>query len=163
MKTAPTLDFPGERRPLTVMGWIEAIDLPDLGLVSLKSKLDTGARTSALHVEDLEAFRRDGADWVRFHPAGDPRVVEAPLIERREIRNTGGIPEMRPVIRTRARFGSRTWAIELSLTDRTNMSFAMIVGRAALKNHAVVVHTRRAYLVTDKPDTEVTRTSEGTK
>lgn len=153
----PRLDFPGERRPLTVMGWIEAIDLPELGLRTLKTKLDTGARTSALHVSEIEEFGRDGNDWVRFRPAHRRSFVEAQISDRREIKNTGGMPELRPVIRTRATFGKRSWVIDLSLTDRTNMSFAMIVGRAALKNHSVVVHTRRAYLVTERPE----QTDEG--
>ena len=152
-KTAPA------ERSVALFGWMEYVCLPDLNLPLVKAKLDTGARTSAIHAENIVLFNRDGVEWVRFQTLPDwdnPnmgfRTVEAPVIHVREIKNTSGIPEERLVIRTKARFGSRTWSIELSLADRTNMTFPMIVGRAALKNHAVAVHTRRTFLVSERPD-----------
>ncbi|MFQ6550152.1 ATP-dependent zinc protease [Aestuariibius sp. 2305UL40-4] len=147
---------PKPARELTVIGWMEMIDLPDLGLEDLKTKIDTGARTSALHATDIRTFTRDGAPWIAFmadsgHGLCD-RPIEAPIHEQREIKNTSGIPEERYIIRTKMGLGKRRWTIDLSLSDRTNMTFPMIVGRAALKNHAIAVHTRRAYLVTDRPE-----------
>ena len=142
-------------RPLTVIGWIETIDLPDLGLPGLRSKIDTGARTSALHAHDIRPFTRDGAPWVAFTAAPGqglaPRPVEARLHAERPIKNTSGVPEDRYIIRTRMRLGQRLWTIELSLSDRSAMTFPMIVGRAALKNHAIAVHTRRTHLLTPRP------------
>ena len=143
------------RRPPTVIGWMEMIDLPDLGLVALKAKIDTGARTSALHAHDIRTFTRDGSPWVAFradlgHGLHD-RPIEAPLHAERPIKNTSGVPEDRYIIRTTMRLGTRKWRIDLSLSDRTNMTFPMIVGRAALKDHAIAVHTRRTYLVTPRP------------
>ena len=133
-----------------VIGWMERLDLPDLALSDVKAKIDTGARTSAIHAVDVEPFRRDEADWVRFAvplTEADPHhMVEAPVHDRRDIKNTSGIPETRIVIRTRLRLIDRTWRISLSLADRGNMLFPMIVGRTALKAHDVAVHTRRAYL-----------------
>ena len=69
----------------------------------------------------------------------------------RPIKNTSGVPEDRFIIRTRMRLGRRLWTIDLSLSDRSAMTFPMIVGRAALKNHAIAVHTRRTHLVTPRP------------
>lgn len=144
---------------LSVFGWMEYIGLPELNLPHVKAKLDTGARTSAIHAENIELFERDGAEWVRFqtlpdwdNPHQGFRTVEAPVIHVREIKNTSGVPQERLVVKTKARFGNRSWFIELSLADRTNMTFPMIVGRAALKNHAVAVHTRKTFLVSERPD-----------
>jgi hypothetical protein len=138
------------KRPLLVIGWIEHIDLPALGLHDLRAKIDTGARTSALHAEGIETFERDDQEWVRFRieldAAHSTDPVEAPVYARRVIKNTSGIPEERIVIRTRFRIAGRTWPIAVSLADRSAMTFPMIVGRSALKNHNVAVHTRRANL-----------------
>ena len=143
---------------VALFGWMEQICLPELGLDQVKAKLDTGARTSAIHAENIELFDRDGVEWVRFQTLPDwdnPKVgfrtVEAPVVHVREIKNTSGIPEERLVVRTQARFGKRKWMIDISLADRTNMTFPMIIGRAALKNHAVAVHTRKTFLVSERP------------
>ncbi|MGR3513598.1 MAG: ATP-dependent zinc protease family protein [Paracoccaceae bacterium] len=143
-----------EKRP-NVIGWKECVSLPDLGLDSLKAKVDTGARTSALHATDIETFTKDAAVWVKFMADSGHGLcdcpLEAPLHEERAIKNTSGIPEDRFVIRTRLRLGSRLWRIDLSLSDRTNMTFPMILGRRALKSHDVAVHTKRSYLVSKRP------------
>ncbi|MBV2358645.1 RimK/LysX family protein [Thalassococcus sp. CAU 1522] len=138
-----------------VIGWMELVDLPLLGLDRVKAKIDTGARTSALHATDIEPFEKDGEPWVRFRTLisdGLPeKVIETPYHSERAIKNTSGVPEDRYIIHTQMRLGKRRWAIDLSITDRTNMTFPMIVGRAALKNHNIVVHTRRTYLMTSSP------------
>ncbi|WP_170421116.1 ATP-dependent zinc protease family protein [Ruegeria arenilitoris] len=145
----------GQPQTPKVIGWMEYIDLPDLPLNDIKAKIDTGARTSALHATDIRRFQRDGHHWVSFLtevPGGEGMIrIEAPIKERRNIKNTSGIPESRIVIRTTIRLGDETWPLDLSLTDRTNMTFQMIVGRAALKNHAIAVHTKRAHLLRGKP------------
>ena len=145
----------GQPQMPKVIGWMEYIDLPDLPLNEIKAKIDTGARTSALHATDIRRFQRDGHHWVSFLtevPGGEGMIrIEAPIKERRNIKNTSGIPENRIVIRTTIRLGDETWPLDLSLTDRTNMPFQMIVGRAALKNHAIAVHTKRAHLLRGKP------------
>ena len=135
---------------LLVIGWMEHLDLPELDLHQIKAKIDTGARTSALHATGIETFRRDGEKWVRFLVRADKhspeRWAEAPIHDRREIKNTSGVPEERIVIRTKLRLIDRSWIISVSLADRSNMRFPMIVGRTALKNHNIAVHTRRANL-----------------
>src|SRR5262245_57844630 len=109
-----------ERRKLPVIGWREWLELPDLGVTEIKVKIDTGARSSSLHAFDMEIFRRDEQEWVRFkiHPLQrDVRqtvTVEAPVIEWRTIRNSGGQTTRRPIIVTRARLMDVEWPIEVS-------------------------------------------------
>ena len=135
---------------MIVIGWQERVDLPLLGLTGLKAKIDTGARTSALHATDIREFERDGRPWVRFHTRFDDDAqdtdVECPVHDRRAITNTSGISEQRVVIRTRFRIAARLWSIDLSLTGRTEMKFRMIVGRTALRRHPIVVDPGRSYL-----------------
>lgn len=142
-------------RPLLIIGWMEYVDLPDLELLDLKAKIDTGARTSALHATDIETFMKGDAEWVRFttnatHGEKDIQL-ESRVHSKREIKNTSGVPEERIVIRTKFRVAKRSWTIDLSLTDRGNMTFGLIVGRTALKNHSIAVHTRRALLTQKRP------------
>ena len=140
---------------LTV-GWREWVGLPDLGVASIKAKIDTGARTSALHVTNLIRFERDGRSWVRFtvHPvqrADRPAVTaEAALLERRPVRSSSGHTEDRLVITTGLRVGSETWPIELTLARRDEMGFRMLIGRTALRRRAVI-DPGRSYLTKPTP------------
>ena len=137
-------------KTMLIVGWTETVSLPDLGLAGLKAKIDTGARTSALHASRIERFERDGAPWVRFrvrHDATRARIeAEHPVHDVRSIKNTSGVAQDRIVIRTGLMIAGRQWRIDLSLTDRSNMRLAMIVGRTALSAHNVAVHTRRVNL-----------------
>jgi len=137
---------------MLVVGWRERVDLPLLGLSNLHAKIDTGARTSALHATDIETFERDGIAWVRFHTGFDDdsndTSVECPVHDRRDIKNTSGVPEMRIVVRTKFRISKRLWSIELSLTERSDMKFRMIVGRTALKKHHILVDPSKSNLTT---------------
>lgn len=131
-------------RPPTLLGWREWITLPDLGIDRIKAKLDTGARTSALHAEGVETFRDRGETWVRFRvrpsQADDSEAleVEAPLLEKRAIRSSNGRVEKRPVILTSAFVAGRTFDLELTLTDRSAMGFRMLLGREALAGRFLV-------------------------
>lgn len=139
---------------MLVIGWQERVDLPLLGLDNLTAKIDTGARTSALHATNIIEFERDGLPWVRFHTRFDDDTrdtdVECPIHDRRDITNTSGVPEARIVIRTKFRIASRLWKIDLSLTDRNGMKFRMIVGRTALRRHAILVHPGQRHLTTPR-------------
>ena len=129
----------------TLVGWREWIHLPDLLEEGwIKAKVDTGARTSALHAWDLEHLDRGGTPWVRFsvHPRqhDDHHVVqaEARLVEDREVRSSNGEVELRPVVETTLALGGQRYPIELSLTKRDQMGFRMLLGRTAMARHLVV-------------------------
>ena len=137
-------------KPPLVIGWRELVALPDLGVAEMKAKIDTGARTSALHARDFHRFRQDDREWIEFEPmvagAGRLKRCKAQLMERRMIKNTSGVPEERPVIIARLTLRSRTWPIEVSLTDREKMEFDLIIGRTAIRGRKIVVDPGKSYL-----------------
>lgn len=141
---------PSRVRPTTIVGWRERIALPELGLPLLVAKIDTGARTSALHATRITRFQRDGQDWVRFHiPHASglrARDCEARLVDRRAIKNTSGTPEDRLVIETLLALGPRQWRIEITLADRAAMAMPIILGRTALRRHKILVDPGKSFL-----------------
>lgn len=137
---------------LDILGWREWAALPELGVDRIKVKVDTGARSSALHAWDPCPFDRDGRPWLRFvlHPLQRDRtttvVAEAPLLEHRQVRSSTGHTQLRPVISTIIRVGDVTWPIEVTLTRRDAMGFRMLLGRAALRGR-FLVDPGRSYLL----------------
>lgn len=137
--------------PLAVAGWREWIALPDLEVSWVKAKLDTGARTSSIHAWDVTHFVRDDADWVRFqiHPWQrsdlDAVDVDLPIVDRRIVRSSTGHEEERLVVRTTIRVLDRDLAAELTLTNRDDMGFRMLVGREALRG-SILVDPGRSYV-----------------
>ena len=133
-----------------LIGWRDRIALPELGIDLMQAKIDTGARTSALHATRAVRFQRDGADWVRFHiPHASglaARDCEAPLVDRREIKNTSGLGEDRLVIETLLLLGGRRWRIEVSLADRSAMAMPIILGRTAIRKRGILVDAGKSYL-----------------
>jgi hypothetical protein len=133
-----------EEVPMIVLGWREWTALPDLGVRRIKAKLDTGARTSSLHAFRMRRFSRDGEDMIRFeiHPVqrstASTTVVEAAVKEERDVKDSGGKVETRPVIETLVELGGQRWPIELTLTRRDEMGFRMLLGRQALRGRALV-------------------------
>ena len=135
---------------LDIIGWREMVGLPDLGIMQIRAKIDTGARTSALHAEKQELFERDGVQWVRFliPTGGHPKLsmVETPLRDERDIDNTSGMPERRYIVRTTLLLGRHRWHIDVSLADRLKMEFDLILGRTAIRGRNVLVDSGGSYL-----------------
>lgn len=125
--------------------------LPKLGITTVRAKIDTGARTSALHAVDIETFVKDDVQLVSFQvpSATQPKHARCtyPVLDQREIKNTSGIKEKRIIIKTTLVFGERHWQVELSLADRENMGFDLILGRTAIRDHNLVVHPGRSFLM----------------
>ncbi len=136
-------------KELPLLGWREQIALPALGIARITAKLDTGARTSAIHAFDIEKTGRR----VRFgvHPVqGSARTVwcETALVDERMVTDTGGRRELRPVIRTAVVLGGTRWTIEASLTARDAMRHHVLLGRTALAGR-FVVNPAASYLMSD--------------
>ena len=125
------------QEPLLV-GWREWAMLPQLGLPALKAKIDTGARSSSLHVVALETFAREGQTWLRFTVAprrrGGGRLVmcEARALDRRRVTDSGGNAQERWFIRSTIVLGGQGFEADINLSDRRGMLFPMLLGRTAL-------------------------------
>lgn len=139
----------GVNKKVTV-GWREWVALPALQIPAIKAKIDTGARTSALHAFDLEPVEANGEQMVRFavHPLQRRQDVTvtcvARVVDRRTVTNSGGQSEERYVIETPIRIGAAEWLIEVTLTNRKEMKFRMLLGRTAMRKR-ILVNPGRSY------------------
>lgn len=127
-----------------IIGWREWVILPKLHVEKIKAKVDTGARTSSLHAFDLKFSKRKGEDYVSFniHPIQKDSEITIPckakVIDYRKVKSSNGQSEMRPVILVDVILGNEKWPIELTLTNRDEMGFRMLLGRTALKKKFLI-------------------------
>jgi len=135
-----------ETRDLLVIGLAEYVDFPAWNIRRLRAKVDTGARTSALHVENI----RDLGDGrvrfdVRLHRRRSERrvTIEAPVLRHARVRTSSGVSETRIFVSTSVKIGPVAREIELSLVDRGNMIFRMLIGRSALAHRFLVDVSKR--------------------
>ena len=141
-----------------IIGWREWLALPELNIARIKAKIDTGARTSALHTFSIETMAVSGQSKVRFgiHPYQNRIDIEqyciADIIDERWVTDSGGHKEKRLVIATAVQFGLDLWPIEITLTNRETMRFRMLIGRAAM-SHRFSVNPDKSYLL-GKPTKE---------
>lgn len=127
-----------------VIGRLESIGLPELGIEALQVRVDTGAKTSSLHVDNIKKTLIDGIHSVTFdiHPDSHnvDRIVSctAPISDIRKIKSSNGTAEQRYVIETPVTLGEESWSIEITLTDRSDMSYLMLFGREAIGKRFLV-------------------------
>lgn len=140
---------------LSVIGWREWVSLPDLLVDQIKCKVDTGAKTSALHAYFIEPFKKSGNEYVRFglHPLQKSTKKElictSKVVDQRTVTDSGGHREIRYVISTIIKLGQHVMDAEVTLTDRDSMSFRMLLGRDAIKNQ-FIVNPAKSYLISKK-------------
>jgi ribosomal protein S6--L-glutamate ligase len=136
--------IPFGKKPMVLVGWQEWCALPKHHIPAIKAKIDTGAKTSALHASDIRPFHRQGVRFVHFtvHPLQRSQKFAqsctALVVDQRNVKNSGGHKELRYVIHTPITLGLMTWEIEITLTNRDPMIFRMLLGRDALKGHSLV-------------------------
>jgi hypothetical protein len=142
-------------KKLPIIGWREWVALFELGIDKIKAKVDTGARTSALHAFSLRPFKSNGKDKITFeihpfqHDTHEIISCTADIIDRREVTDSGGHTEERYVISTPLTIAGQTWPIEITLTERENMLFRMLLGRSALRKR-FIVNPARSFVTTRK-------------
>lgn len=130
--------------PLPILGWREWVGLPEFGIKNIKAKIDTGAKTSVVHAFRISEISQNGMPFIRFylHPEQHQTKLEipctAPFTEQRSIRSSNGAKETRYVIKTDICLGTKSFPIELSLTNREELGFRMLLGRDAIKDRYIV-------------------------
>jgi len=128
----------------TIIGSEEWCQLPELGIPAVKVRVDSGAKTSAIHAFNIQAFRKNNTSWVSFevHPLQNNRQTavrcEAEVVDKRDVKSSSGISEKRFIIRSKLKLGDGEWQIELSLSNRDSMGYRMLLGREAMKGKVLV-------------------------
>lgn len=134
-----------------LVGWREWIALPDIGIVAMQCKVDTGAKTSALHAFKIECFDVNQEHWVRFSVHTDEtdlnkvQVCEAKVVDQRSVTDSSGNTRQRFFIETRLEIGKSSYPIQVSLTCRDSLKFNMLLGRSALRKGHFIVDPSKSY------------------
>jgi hypothetical protein len=156
MASPPSMPDSGNQRgAATTIGWREYARLPELGIGPLIAKIDTGARTAALHAVNVEVLKRDGRRFVQFDAVIDEdsqanRRCLLPLHGIKRVKNSSGATEERCVVETEIEIGARRWPLLVTLTDRGDMGVPMLVGRSAIKGRFMVDPSRSFLLSADE-------------
>lgn len=149
----------------TIVGWREWVSLPGLGVPWVKAKLDTGARTSAIHAFDIAEFRREGETWVRYsiHPwqrsVADATRCESRVVARRAVRSSSGHTQQRYVVQLAIALAGGIFNAEVTLSRRDEMGFRMLIGRELLRR-GFLVDSRNSYLG-GRPSASTRRSNRG--
>ncbi len=146
---------PREPNSHLVLGWREYVELPDLGIDRIKAKIDSGARSCALHAINIRYYQKNNSPWVSFviHPRQKDTkslvACHAPLLEVRSVKDSGGKRTLRPVIMTQVRIGQVLLSVELTLVARDSMGFRMLIGRQAIRGH-YLIDPGKSYVMSQK-------------
>lgn len=139
-----------KERKIVEIGWREYVGLPEFHIEHVKAKIDSGARTSALHAEEITPFDENGVGFVSFLIPfiGCEKGIRcsAKIVDRRPIKNTGGVAEERYIVKTILTLGEMRWPVEVSLTSRQSMRFPVIIGRTAIRDKGFLLNAGRSYL-----------------
>ena len=133
-----------KKKELKVIGWREWISLPDLGVDEIKVKVDSGAKTSSLHAYDMQIYHRKDKQFVKFkvHPhqrnSKDEISCSCPVADFRKVKSSNGQTELRPVILTQVELMGERWVAELTLTNRDEMGFRMLLGRESIRKRFLI-------------------------
>lgn len=162
--------MPDSSQSRPVLGWREWVSLPDLGIGQIKAKVDTGARTSALHAYEIEEYTRGGQLHVRFkvHPsqksAKETVTARALVLDRRHVKSSAGHLTFRYVIETDIVIDGAKWPIELTLVNRDEMGFRMLLGRQAVRrrwlvdpSHSFLASKRQTKILAKKKKSKITK------
>lgn len=128
----------------SIIGRAELIDLPDWDLYDIKAKIDTGAYTSSLHCHRIERIEKEGKPFVRFnlldpsHEIYNDKLFELPIYKSKAVKSSNGQTEERFVVKTKVRIMGKELNAELSLTDRSEMRYPVLIGRKLIKGHFIV-------------------------
>jgi ribosomal protein S6--L-glutamate ligase len=135
-----------------ILGSEEWCSFPALGIPTIKARVDSGAKTSALHALNIQPFTREGENWVKFdiNPIQNNQKTilhcEALLVDKRIVKSSSGFREKRFVIQTLLKIGDANWPIQMTLTNRDSMGFRMLLGREAMSGR-VLVDPERKYVL----------------
>ena len=143
------------KNDMKFVGWRETVSLPKFKLNDLRAKIDTGAKTSALHADKIEFLNINGIRYVRFmfiNDEGEEIIVKTPLIEERAIKSSNGDKTVRPVVKTDIKMGSERFEIEVTLINRDLMGFKMLIGREALNGRFLINPSKHNLLKPNKKE-----------
>ncbi|MDA8792957.1 RimK/LysX family protein [Bacteriovoracaceae bacterium] len=132
------------KKELKTIGWREWVSLPQLGVSKIKAKVDSGARTSSVHAFDIKTYRKKNKDFVKFtiHPnqrdSKKEILCDAEVYEFRKVKSSNGQSELRPVILTEVKLLDETWEVEITLTNRDEMGFRMLLGRESIRKKFLI-------------------------
>jgi hypothetical protein len=146
------------KKELKVIGWREWVSLPDLGVGKIKAKVDSGARTSSIHAFDIEIYKRGKKEFVKFnvHPeqksSKNEIVCRAPILEFRKVKSSNGQSELRPVILTKIKILDDIFEIEMTLTNRDEMGFRMLLGRESIRKRFLIDTGKSFYATKGRKD-----------
>ncbi len=150
-----------------IIGCEEWCAFPELGIPAIKARVDSGAKTSAIHAFNLNTFRRDGALWVSFevHPIQHNRHIvircERPVVDKRTVKSSSGEAETRYVVSAPLKLGGEIWDVELTLSNRDSMGFRMLLGREAMIDRLIVDPAAHCTLGERSGNSESLRQSSG--